>query len=358
VYGTVQGVFAMVQSRRLWGLAAVLLLVLAAPVRAGGPAGPATQIETELRRTDTLLDRARDEVAGVRGAFAHERLRHAVETQRKAWVEFRRPAHDLRRVVALTREARAQALKAIEAAGIERRAAQGVSTLLDRAEQRGAEIEPAVRASSSDLAARLYDQGRRQLLRARRAWGESDPLAARLASLAQSLFDRAGRVAAGEGAVSTAAASSIARTEALLAEADARLAQEAAASETKTLRAAAGDLLDRAREALRHDAQRAALRLSLQARESALRLLARLQRQPTGAELLPALEDLEALRGEIAPEIAASGDPRARDQLEQSGALLETARQLLAAGRIEEAVAELAAAESLLREAADAAGVR
>jgi len=358
VYGTVQGVSVMVQSRCALGLAALLLLALAAPARAGGAAGPATQIETELRRTDTLLDRARDEVAGVRGAFAHERLRRAVETQRKAWVEFRRPAHDLRRVAALTREARSQALKAIEAAGIERRAAQGVSALLDRAEQRGAEVEPAVRASGSAIAVRLLDQGRRQLLRARRAWGESDPLAARLASLAQSLFDRAGRVAAGEGAVSTAAASSIARTEALLAEADARLAQETIASEAKALRAQAGDLLDRAREALRHDTEREALRLSLQARETALRLLARLQRRPTGAELLPALEDLEALRGEVAPEITASGDPQAQAQLEQSGTLLENARQLLAAGRTEEAVAALAAAESLLREAADAAGVR
>jgi hypothetical protein len=353
----------MVQPRRRFRAASgvVLAIAILTPVFAAavGPAGPAAdRIETELRRTDALIDRARDEVADARGGFAHERLRQATEVQRDAWIEFGRLAPDLRRVVKLTQQARRMALKAIEAAGIEHRALESVRILIDRAEARAEEVAATVRDSGGTLAVRLLEQAQQQLRRARQAWAANDPRAARLATLSLSLIERAERVAVGSGAATAAVQASIDRAEALLAEVDARLADAASDGDLTALRAEAGGLMARAREALRRGGERQALHLSLQARGIGLRLLGRLQRQPSEADLLPALEDLEALRSEIAPQIEASGSAEARGRLAQSGEQLEKARRLVTTGRTQEAVTALAAAEALLREAADAADVR
>lgn len=345
--------------RAAWGILLGIALLTPTLAAADGPAGAAAdRTETELRRTDALIDRARDEVAGVRGTYAHERLRQATKIQRDAWLEFGGVAPDLRRAVTLTQEARKLALKAIEAAGIERRAQESVRGQIDRAEARAEEVTAAVRASGGVLAQRLLDFALQQLRRAREAWAENDPRAARLAALALSLMERAGRAAAGASTALVAAEASIDRADALLAEVDVRLAETPPATDLSALRTQAGQLLDRARDALRRGGERQALHGSLQAREIALRLLARLQQQPSAADLLAALDDLETLRGEIAPGIEASGNAEARGHLKQSGEQMERARDLVRSDRIQEALAALAAAEAHLREAADAASAR
>ena len=352
-----------VQARRELILGCLLVLLLGcvgstATLALSGPAGPAGQVENELRRTDTLLDRARDEVAGVRNAFSHERLRKATEVQRDAWTEFRRPAPNVRRVVQLTHQARELALKAIEAAGIERRAQENVRAVIDRAEERMAEIGAQVRGSGQPLAARLLEQGGQQLRRAGRAWRENDPRAARLATLALSLIERAGRIAAGQGSIAAAAEVSIERADALLAEVETRLQEASPEPDLVDRLREARALLDRAREALRQGWERPALRLSLQGRELGLKLLSRLQQQPSAEDLLPALEDLEVLYDELAVEIGAGGNPEARAHLAQGRTQLEKARRLVEAGEVQEAVVTLTAAETLLRDAAEAAGLR
>lgn len=347
------------RARVAWGILLAIALLAPSLAQAGAPAGAAAdRTETELRRTDALLDRARDEVAGVSGTYAHQRLRQASEIQRDAWLEFGDVAPDLRRVVALTQEARKLALKAIEAAGIERRAHESVRGQIDRAETRAQEVAVAVQASGGTLPRRLLESALQQLRRAREAWAANDPRAARQAALALSLIERAARAAAGASTAIVVAEASIDRAEALLGEVDSRLAEAPAAAELAALRAQAGELLEHAREALRRGAERPALRGSLQAREIALRLLARLQQQPSAADLLAALDDLEALLGEIAPAIETSGNLEARERLRLSREQMARARSLMGAGQIAEAVAALAAAEALLREAADAAGVR
>jgi len=345
--------------RTVCGLLLGIALLVPSLAAATGPAGSgADRTEIELRRTDALIDRARDEVAGVSGTYAHQRLRQATEIQRDAWLEFSGVAPDLRRVVALTQEARRLALKAIEAASIERRAQESVRGQIDRAEVRAQEVAVAVRASGGVLAQRLLDSGLQQLRRAREAWAGNDPRAARLAALALSLIERAGSAAAGASTALVVAEASIDRAEALLAEVDTRLAEAPAAADLSALHEQAAELLERAREALRRGAERQALHQSLRAREIALRLLARLQEQPSAADLLAALDDLAALLGEVAPGIEASGNAEAQGHLRQSAEQMERARGLVNAGRIQEAVTALAAAEALLREAADAAGVR
>jgi hypothetical protein len=360
VYGTVQGVFAMVRPGRRWLLLAALAALAGGLVAAAarGPDGGAEQVARELRRTDALIERAREEVAATRGRYAREQLERAIDAQAQARRHFEGSNPNIVAAARQTRAARRLALRAIEAARVERRAQESVGGRIERAEQRLAEVAIAVRAAREPLARRLLDQGADHLRRARRAWRESDARAVRLADLALHLIERAGSIAAGQAAAAGAAETSVERTALLLAEVDERLEAEGAGPDLVARQGTARGLLERARGALRDGAPTQALRLSLEAREIGLAVLAGLERAPDVVGLREMLEDLEAVHAETAGAIEAGGVPEARRLLARSGALLEEARGHVEAGRVREAVAALAAAEASLREAADAAGVR
>jgi hypothetical protein len=372
VYGTGQEVFAMVQAcrgaraRSLLARGLLILFVLAGIgwVRVSAQAsGPADMLRVELERTDRLIEKARDEIAGIRSAYPQTLLAEAEKLQHRAWQAYREAigpggsGGGLREAKLLTLQARDLAVRAIEAAGLDQRAREGVDKLIDRAQDRAAEVGQRVEASGNALARQLLEQGLDQLRRARRAYQDAQPHAARLAALAFDLIERAGRVAAGEGPDPAASEASLARTEALLAEIESDLADAGNPDPLVASLRGAQELVTRAREQLRAGHVRLALRLGLQARQAGLTILTQLQRLPSDAQLISALGDLEALRDQIDAELARREVPAARALLVRASDLLEQARAHLGAGESEEAVSVLAAAESLLRDAAQEAGV-
>lgn len=364
----------MVQNRRCrrGRLVAAALLLAAAGGFPGAAAarvddagrGAVELIGRELERTDHLLAKARDEVAGLRGALPQTLLDEAVKIQGEAWREFRAGAAGggsggqvrLRRARELTLRARERAIRAIEAAGLERRARESAAGLIDRAQERAALIGERVQASGSALAQQLFEQGLEQLRRARRALQGREPHAARLATLALDLIERAGGVAAGQP-LGPALETSLERTEALLAQVEVALAEQGGAPRFAAALREARALLARAREEMRAGHPRAALRLSLEARKRGLEILSQMRRQPGAQELAAALEELEALHDQLAAGIAAGGSERAGGMLRQAGRLLADARRQIGEGRAEEALALVVAAEKLLREASAAAGL-
>jgi len=328
------------------------------PAGGGGTFGQGPgheQVQLELERTDALVERAGQEVAEARNTYAEERLRKARSLQRQAWGEFLHgTGAGLRTAHNLTRSARSMALQAIEAAGIEKRAHEAIGTMIERAQDRAAQISATLARSTSPLARRLFEQGLQQLARARRALKEGDPRAARLATLAQHLIERAERAATGSGAALQAAETSVERAETLLAEATARWSEEGSPEAVRPLLDEGHALGAQARKALGEGHPGLAFRLSASAREKALHVLARLRRLPSVEELTATLDDVEALYEEMAGRIVAGpAGAQAGKAFEHGRELLAKTRGLLGSGKLEEALAALVAAESLLRRAVE-----
>ncbi len=334
--------------------AALLILITALPLAQAQ--GQAERLRAELERTDLLIERARDEVAGVVNVFSRDELRKATEMQRAAWREFtHNTAASLRRAGELTRHARRLALRSIEAAGIEKRARESTREILERAEARAADLGEGIRSSANTEAIQLLEQGLQHLRRAHRAFVDGDPRAVRLATLARNLIERAARIAAGTAPMRGGVEAVLDRTDALLAEAEARLGEAPEPDVAAGLLQQARRLLQSAAEALRDGRAQEALRLAFQARERGLTLLSRVRGEPSAADLLPALEDLESLCDELSAEIAGSAREEAQQKWSQGRELLKRGRELLTQGKMHDALAAIVAAEALLREAAQGA---
>jgi hypothetical protein len=385
VYGAVQEVFAMVHRlRRDSALASAgagrfgplaahgggrsrgargrLLLFLALALLlsplvfpAAAQSGVERDVKIELQRTDRVIERAADEIRDAVNVFSNQQLLTARDLQRRAWREFRETPPALKLAFGLTLKARKSALKAIEAARIEKRAGENVRRAVDRAQERIAEIGERVEQSGNPLARRIFDQGVDQIRRATRAYRAGNlQQASRLAGLALSLIERSDRIAAEQITASTAAQTSLERTEALLAEVEALLRERGFPRAEAGALAEARRFLDRARESFRKGQLSNALRLSLRARRKALDLLTKLREAPRPEDLSATLDDLAALAAEMAPEIASGGSKAAARRFAEAEELLGEARHLLHEGKTKEALRILVAAETLLREAAEA----
>lgn len=337
---------------------ACLCVALLAEAGAQGT-GQVKRLEVELERTERLLDHARAEFEGVRNTLARNLWAQASDLQRDAWRAFNEgtgvqidPVR-LREAHQLTQQARKLLVKAIEAAAIEKRSRESVRQTIERAQAKLAELLASVGDSGHPLATQLLEQGAQQLRRAREAFQRGDPQAARLATLALELLERAARVISGGGPTVEAVAVAIERTAALLADVEAQLAGDGAGAAIARLDEARR-LLARAREALRAGRTSIALRFALEAREHGLQILNDVKRALDGDELRATLADLELLYDHLAGEIGAEGAEPARTLLAKAGRQLRDARRLLAAGELAQALARLAAAEALLREAAEA----
>ena len=365
MYPEGQEVFAMGQPRSirraLWAamlLAVALLLCLASPAvhAQAGPSG--LQIKNELERTDRVLERAAQEANEVRNAYTQDRLRKARDTQRRAWSEYRTGTQaSMRSALALSKNARSLALQAIEAAGIEKRARESVRAMIEQAQTRASEVQALLASMRNLPAQKLLEQAIEQLGRARTAFQEGKPQAARLAALSQSLIERAAKLAAGQAGATGAAQMSIERARALLAEAEARMAQEQPPASAQTLLSEAREMLVQAEQAGKEGRPGLALRLAASARERGLRILSLMKELPSADALLLNIEDLEESYAELAPRIEAQANAEAQAWIEQGRALLAKARDALRAGRAEETLASLVAAQSLLREAAERSGI-
>ncbi|MCK4306383.1 MAG: hypothetical protein KAY24_19230 [Candidatus Eisenbacteria sp.] len=317
-----------------------------------------TSVLRALEKTDQIIEKARELAAEATSIASHDHLRRAIELQRKAWQEFRRRDPTYRKVVILTLKARTEAVKALDATRIEKRTQESVHLTIERAEERAHEIGPLVRDSGNAQAMQILREGIEQLRRARRAFRDRHyAQAARLATLATSLMERAGRIARRSISAGAAAEVSIERTEALLAQVETTLAEQDRPPGDFKLRKEARRLLGQARERLQGGDPKQALRLSLAARQKALQLLTQISAAPGGRELLDVIEKLSALYAEMGPEIQSEGDEQAQRVLDEGRRLLRRARDLATDGKTRQALQHALAAQRLLRKAARLAGL-
>lgn len=352
-------------ARRWTGLLLLPLLVgvFAPPVLPQSEVSKSAVLR-ELERTDRIIEKA-GEIAREATAFSsYGHLQVAIDIQRKAWTTFRaglltaNPDRFFERALQLTGRARREALKAMDATRIERKTQDSVQLAVDRVQERIQEVGQWVRDSGDPLANRVFDQGIEQLRRARRAnLDRRYAQAARLAVLALSLIDRAGRIAHGELTAGAAVETSIERTAALLAQVEATLIERGQAPGEPPLLKEAWRLVKLAGVRLREGRARQALRLSLAARQKGLQLLGEMNQEPGEQALLELIEDLQALYAEMGPEIESVGSEKDRRTVAEGRKMLRRARVLVKEGKPRKALQHLLAAERLLKRAAQSAGI-
>jgi len=334
----------------------LLCLIWLLPADAQADPG-ASRVQDELEKTDRILEKARELAGPVVSAAARGHYEMAIQLQRQAWQRFRQGADQHDTALTLTLRARAQALKALDAARLEQKAREAVRRNLEQAENRVAEVNDTVSQSQNARAAAVLEQGVDHLRRARRAHIDGHYVqAARLAILANTLIERAARLAQGEIVAIGSVETSIERTAMLLAQVEVALLEHGKTPSKIPEFVEAERLLEQARTKFRERRPRPALRLSLNARQKALRLMGELSQEPDREVLAEALSDLQALYAEVMADIRSSGSETAVWRIEEGNALLKKARAFLRDGKLAEAQRHLMAAERLLREAVDAAG--
>lgn len=340
-------------------LAGALWLMVAPALAAVDGDAVSVRVRREIERTDLVIERAIDEVRGAANRFCHQQLAAARDLQSRARKRFpggEVSQADLKSALRLTIQARDHALKAIDAARLEKQASESVRRTVDRSQEQASEIVGSIERSGNPLARRVFEQGIDQLQRARSALRSGNlQQAMRLAGLASNLIDRAGQIAAEEMTAATAAATSVERTAALLREVEQALAESGSPAGGRARLVEATQLLRRAGEHLQRRLFGQALRLSLRARRDGLELLGELRDAPQPEVLAAMFEELRALAAEIAPEVSASGSRSAAQRLKVAEEMLAEARQLLADRKSRAALRLLVAVETLLREAADEA---
>lgn len=342
---------------RLQFLIAVLLVAVL-PRMAG--AQPEVQdVGRELERTDRIIERARDQVGISTAARASQYLTQAISVQQDAHDNYRKGPRHHRAAMVLTMKARDLARRALETAEIEVKAHQTIRDLIDSTEDLLREATDLVRDSGDPQCERLLESGRWQLQRAREAYRSVQyVMALRLAATARDLIQRSIERAKGLTAGDPRSLEiALDRTDALLQEVEIRIAENPDPRAAKA-RDEATVLQRRARDLARTQRPMLALRLTNQARQSAVEALLLISRNPTAEEVERAIEVVGQLIATMAPEIEASGSERAVKLLESARTRHAEAAALLASGKLPQAMEGSRIAEGLLRRSAEAAGVR
>ncbi len=346
--------------RGRWLLAGLMVALLACaylPAAQAQAGSLANRALAELEKTDLVLAKAREWAGTAVSAAARGHYELAVSLQREAWGEYRRGPQYHGRATELTRKAREQALRALDAARIEKKAQDAVRRTMEQAESRVPEVTESVVQARNPRATAVLEQAVEHLRRARRAYLDLRYVqAARLAMLANTLVERAARLARGEIMAGSAAEASLDRTAMLMTQIEVTLLAKGQSPDAVRDYQEAKRVLEQARRQARDGNPQQALRLSLAARERGLRVMATLSQVPEREALAESLADLLALYGEVGADIRSSGSEKAIRQLEQGSDLLRRAGDLLRDGKLTEVQRHTMAAERLLRDAVESAG--
>ncbi len=314
------------------------------------------QVIKEIDKTEVIIERARELLREATSISSHTHLKTAIKTQREAWDELRQNHYT--QALQLTQLSRKEAVKAMDVARIEQNAATSIRTTIEAVEERRDEVAQRVRMAKNPTAKRIFDQGIKQLNRARQAQKDQRlTQASRLAILAQNLIDRADRLTRGEISTSAAVENSIDRTEALLQQVMSSLTDKGAPQGKINQLRDAERLLLGARDHMAKNRPRQAMMICLQAKQKGLQLLGQIN-QGQGREYLDeTIDDLQSFYLEVAPEIQAAGNQSARQMATDGNKLLRRARKLLKQGKVRKALQHIMASERLIKDAAEAAGV-
>jgi hypothetical protein len=341
-------------------LAASLVVALAAPAAAGGIDSQARdKIQSELMRTDQVLERAEQTVRDCANRKAAAYLEEAKAQQAKAreLLVGPTPGAGGAQALQLTLRARDLAVKAIELC-VQPAATGALRDLLDSTEELVREASAAVNASGNPEARRLLEAGLWQLDKAREAYGNKDlRRAVSLGAAARNLLQRAlqrareDRSGRDEGLVEAA----LDRTDLLLSDVRASDPEEAKA---QAILDRAQEQQNQARASYREGKTQLAMRWTLKARSSAFEAFWLAQRVPDNAHVQAALEMIEASLRESGPGIRTSGPQEAVQMLDKAQELAGSARRLLGDGDTDRAAREARLADSLLRRALEKSGGR
>lgn len=327
-----------------------LLGLFALTVLLPGPAWGQGRVEAQLRSTDRVLEEARVIVAEALGDRPLRLLQSAVDLQRDAWGAF----HEGRFGEAGVRTAAARkgAIRAIELAKAQRR-------LLDRVRQLQVENEDLIHRAREAVAtsgrvdvARLFEAGKTELERGRRAFDQQDfRPAVRHSLLGRDLLLRAIRVA--EGNVGTSrdrVMEDVRRTDEFLREARGSMEDRPTASS----RLAEADRLQReARSALADGKAPLARQLTLRARELALEALRDDSAAPSHDDVQAFLERVTLRLADVRSEASGVDDAELTRLLSQAQAHLDRGRALLSEGEGRSALKEAQLASAVLARAID-----
>lgn len=340
-----------------WSVAAIFLLALVQPALAGVTTNDDSRaaVERELERTEQVIEKAREQLQETTAEVAHRHLKTAIDLQAQAKQRFFSDVA-LRQVVHLTVQARQEAIKALDAARAEKMTQENVRRAIERAEERALEVGEQVRTSRLAQARQIFDQGLDQLSGARRANRDRHyAQAQRMADLAISLINRAGRMTQEIAADAAAVETALEKSRTLLEQ-----AREAARMHGRGSPQLdeAQSLLQRAQQELRAGQLQRAMQLNAAARQKVLQVLARFDHEPTAAFVEESIEEVITLMEEVGPKVEAEGSDAARRHLAEARKRLRRAQELLREGDSRQALERLAAARNLLLRAAKSVGLR
>ena len=349
-----------VMGRRIASLLGVpilvgLLLLAASPAQAQTQA----QVRAEMQATEVVLEAAEKSVAATgceRGLALVERARQLQETARGASSVDSRVR--LRAALARTRQALSLAKEAMRTCQVEAQAVDRIRSVLESTRQLAQRAQGELQARPSPDAERLLRAGFDQLERAESAYREEQlQLAVSYVTVARKLIERALKEV-------PAAADALAEpslVEAELAETETVLSNLRAATITPRRRPLFDQAVSnqaRARSSLAEGRPAQALEFTLAARRLAADLLREGDGGADGSRVVRAVEIVESSFLRLEPQLRETGDATVLDLLEKSRDALGLARSQLDEGRYGPAARAARLAGTLLRQAAETAGVR
>lgn len=327
-----------------------------------GSADGSERVKATLERTDQVIQRAVESLRDCASARGKALLEEARELQSKAWERYLATDSTVppELILKMTGKARDLAVSAIETCQLEFKAHEALRSLLDSTGELAREASGTVEIGSSPEARRLLEAGLRQLDQAREEYRAGEyRKAITLAGTARNLIQRAmQRAQTGfqEQGLSRVTAA-LDRTDLLIAD----VFSSAGASDdpkVTSLLDRARDEQEKAREFLARGHAAQAMARTQSARATALDALWLLQRAPRSDRIQAALDLVETLYRELAPEIRESGGAEANVLLEKAGESLAAARDHLRAGDNQRAAQAARLADSLLRRASEKSGGR
>ena len=344
------------------GFAVALSLWITAPAAAQNDSVREV-VRREIQTTQQAIERAREHLAEVHCSSGDRLLGNATDLQRRAQSEFLGNTRSgNRQALLLTRQARDFVARAVQSCQVDVRAQDSIEKLFQNVDDLIQEARGRDDVQQDKQRLRLLEAGITQLEKAREAYRAGEfRRAARLATMSRNLVQRAlqGSGLAGDGVVlSDQVASALERTDEVIAEARGKVSGASGSPEARALLQQAEQQQERARDLLQEGRPGVALRATELARTAAVEAMWQDDQTPQDLRVERAIEVVEDMLAELGADIRAAGDPDAMSLLEKAREQLDAARGHLADDRPVAAGRAVHLASSLLRRAAELAGVR
>jgi len=346
-------------SRRAWILGAWALVVLIAMSALPAAAQTQAEVRAAIIATEGVLVEAEklvQERRCERGVALVERARELQEKARGA-TSLGGGGDRLHAALARTHQARTLAEQAVQTCRVETQAVDQVRSLLESTRELAQRAQGQLRARSSADADRLLQAGLDQLEKAESAYRQEQlQLAVSYVTVARKLIDRALNEAPATDALSEPAQveAELTQTETVLSD----LRAVTIAPRRRGLFDQALSNQSRARSALAEGRLVQALEFTLAARRLAADLLRDGAQGADGSRVGRAIEIVENSFVRLEPNLRETGDATVLKLLEQSRESLDLARDQLGEGLFGPAARSARLAGTLLRQAAETAGMR